>query len=201
MVFLSKRVNARSNINKVRRTTKLCRSHFIRDLLKNVKRYKEDTEFLWNCLASTLGTDKSRKTIVFSMKAFDLVNLILEGKYLEFPTDIPIPVDVHVRDVSIASGLISEYHNDQEIIDAWIKVLRKINTGINPKVNLLRIDSILWQAGKKISGVNFDKEYSKSTLFNYFTQEVNLEEKAAMKLAEELTYNVDNVKSQRKRYS
>jgi len=200
-LFLKKAINARLHSIKLKRTKALCKSSLMKDLLSNLNKYKQNPLVLWKTLAKVLRTGTSKKTIVVSMKLFDIANLVVEGKYLDFPKNIPIRVDIHTIDVSISSGIVSKYTSSSDIIKAWLNVLDIVNLEIYPKVNLLRIDSIVWQIGKIIYQARFDKTLSEQLLVKYFVEEIDIEREIAERMAKEFTYNVDEVMTYRKKIS
>ena len=62
---------------------------------------------LWKWLAATLGQPEEAKTIVMAMKLVDLLELAGAGNYLDFGTEIPLPIDLRIARISLTSGLIA----------------------------------------------------------------------------------------------
>ena len=192
--FLERPVSARLRKNKIKRLRRLFDSGFISRMLKNYDRYIDNPFSVWLELARALNNPLKRKTVVFSMKVFDLIHLMLKGKYLDFPEDIPIPVDFHIRNVAISSGIVDENASDDEVRRAWMNVLREVNKCISPKINLLRIDSVVWQVGKIMYENNFDRNRVRKELVKLFVYEIGANEKASLNLIDNLILNVDRLK-------
>lgn len=93
--FMEEPVNARLNGMKSTRLEKLLRSSFPEWFLTN-HRDAEPFE-VWEQLADGIENEKRKKTVVLSMKIYDIAQLIETGEYLEFPYDIPIPCDLQVE--------------------------------------------------------------------------------------------------------
>ena len=185
-LFLEKPINAQSRERKKLRIRKLFERGFIRELLDNMESCLANPVSTWENLASALENPSNAKTVVFSMKVFDLANLIVSGRYLDFPQNIPIPVDFHVRNVAIASGIVDIYESDDEVREAWLRVLEELNKHINPSVNLLRIDSIVWQVGKTAYDTKFDEERTKQALLKKLTGDMGIEHWKANTICREL---------------
>jgi N-glycosylase/DNA lyase len=62
---------------------------------------------LWKWLAMTLGQPEEAKTVVMAMKLVDLLELAGSGHYLDFGTEIPLPIDLRIARISLTSGLIA----------------------------------------------------------------------------------------------
>jgi len=192
--FLERPVSARSRNNKIKRLRRLFDSGFISRMLKNYDHYIDNPFSAWLELAKALNNPLKNKTVVFSMKVFDLIHFMLKGKYLDFPLDIPIPVDFHIRNVAISSGIIDENASDEEVRRAWMNILREVNKRISPKINLLRIDSVVWQVGKIMYENNFDKNRVRKKLVKLFVYEIEADEKTSLNLIDNLTLNIDRLK-------
>lgn len=112
---------------------------------------------LWRWLAVTLGQPEEAKTVVMAMKLVDLLELAGSGNYLDFGTDIPLPIDLRIARISLTSGLIASAaggsidqlmgrageiasEHRQVLIEAWRAVARAAGD-----LQLLRLDSLAWQ--------------------------------------------------------
>ena len=193
-VFLSEPINARSLRIKTARIRRLFNSGFARWLISNYDELRMKPILLWRKLADILKTDMKRKTIVFAMKAFDLSHLICFGDYANFPPEIPIPVDFHIRNVTISSGLLKNYGSDDEVRKAWAMVLKNVREKRRRNITLLRLDSLVWQAGKIMYANSYLKELCRKEIEKYMIERVKLSPRLACRLAEELTVHIENVK-------
>ncbi|MGQ4916065.1 MAG: N-glycosylase/DNA lyase [Candidatus Asgardarchaeia archaeon] len=186
--FLKQPINARLREQKLNRLKKLFDSGLIANMLKNPERYIQEPQTTWITIARILNNPPYAKTVVFSMKVLDLAHYVLKNRYLNFPSNIPIPLDLHVKAVAVYSGIVTFGATNAEIKKAWIQVLYEVNKKITPKTNLLRLDSVIWQAGKIISKSKGLKKYAIKTLSNYFTTNVGIPRDLAEKLSNELTF-------------
>lgn len=142
--FMDEPVNARLNSMKSTRLEKLLDSRFPEWFLSN-HRAAEPFE-VWEQLAAGIDNPKRRTTVVLAMKIYDIAHLIETGEYLEFPYDIPIPCDLQVERVSLTSG-ITTTDDSGEVMAAWAEVMERVSEQVGHPISLLRIDSIVWQAG------------------------------------------------------
>lgn len=110
---------------------------------------------------------------------------------MDFPWIIPIPVDFHVKNVSISSGIIESCNNDDMFRRVWHEVLKIVRKRVNKHITLLRVDSLVWQSGKIISENKFNKSLAYRGLYTYFMGEVGLNKDISKGLAEEFTYNLN----------
>jgi len=123
------------------------------------------------------------------MKIYDIAHLIDTGEYLEFPYDIPIPCDLQVERVSETSGITASTETG-EVMAAWAEVMERVSEKVGHPISLLRIDSIIWQAGQVIGNAGEDLRESRQALDAHF-QEVGLEEPNRTVLAKELTASLE----------
>ena len=186
--FMEESVNARFNDMKSDRIEKLLDSGFPEWFLAN-HRDAEPFE-IWERLASAIENKKRKKTVVLSMKVYDISHLIDAGEYLEFPYDIPIPCDLQVERVSETSGIVDSTETD-EVMAAWAEVMERVSEQIGHPVSLLRIDSIIWQAGQVIGNADENPKESRQALSTHF-QQVGLEDPERTNLANELTAALDH---------
>jgi len=192
-VFLNEPINARSLSIKISRIRKIFSSGFAEWYLNNYEYLRKNPIFLWKKLAETLGSSMEKKTMVFAMKAFEISNLVCYGEYLDFPWDIPIPVDFHVKHVTISAGLLPNYGSDDLIRYSWSLVLRKVREKLGRKITLLRLDSIVWQVGKIMYACNYNKARSREKIEKYMIEKTDVEKDLANKLAKELTKFIKRV--------
>lgn len=192
-VFLNEPINARSLRLKVARVRKLFGSGFAEWFIENFEKLRRRPVLLWRRLAETLGSGMEKKTMVFAMKSFDISHLICFGDYADFPWDIPIPVDFHVRHVTISAGMLERYESDEVFRKVWALVLRNVREKLGRNISLLRLDSLVWQIGKLMYGCNYVKSSSVNEIQRYMVEEVGVDAVLAGKFAEELTEFVDKV--------
>ncbi len=112
---------------------------------------------LWKWLGATLGQPDEAKTIVMAMKIVDLLQLARAGHYLDFGSEIPLPIDLRIARISLTSGLIAPREGGavgqfmsqagdiasaqrQLLIQAWRAVAEAAGG-----LQLLRVDSLAWQ--------------------------------------------------------
>ena len=136
-------------------------------------------------LADALDNPMRRKTIVFAMKVYDIIHLIENGTYLDFPQDIPIPCDLQVERVARTSG-ITDSEDENKVMAVWAEVASQVSEDLGRPISLLRIDSIVWQSGQIIGEYEPDQEAAQQALIEHFEQ-IGLDGKQAGNLAEELT--------------
>lgn len=191
--FLSEPINARFRNTKIQRINKLFKSNFCRWLVENYDKLLADPVEVWKRLATDLGSGMYKKTIVFAMKVYDLVNLIVNNEYLPFPRDIPIPVDFHIRNMAISSGIV-EYSTDDEVRHAWNLVSEKVSSLLNKNVNPLRIDSIIWQLGKIAYKNRLNRDDIPNAILNYL-RKLDIPDKTARIITNEFTRCLDKALS------
>ncbi len=196
--FLTKPVNARSIRLKRRRIRRIFESGFSEWFTENYDMVRRKPILLWRKLAYTIGSSMEKKTMVFAMKAFDISHLICFGDYADFPWDIPIPVDFHIRQVTVSAGLLEDYGSDSEVREAWIMVLKRVKDRIKGNIHLLRIDSLVWQIGKIMYENGYDKNLSTKRIIDYMAEKADVDREFAVKLAYELTRFLEKAKTQRK---
>lgn len=185
--FMEEPVNARFTGMKSARLEKLLDSGFAEWFLAN-HRDAEPFE-VWERLADGIENKKRKKTVVLSMKIYDIAHLIDAGEYLKFPYDIPIPCDLQVERVSETSGITDSTETD-EVMAAWAEVMERVSEKVGHPISLLRIDSIIWQAGQIIGNAGENLEESRQALDAHF-QEVGLENPERTALANDLTASLE----------
>ena len=182
--FMDEPVNARSRSQKKDRLVRMANNGFGEWFLDNYPNVVPLA--VWDKIAAALETKKDKKTVVIAMKVYDIYNLVDNGEYLELPVDLPIPCDLQVERVAIGSGII-EPNERSQVMDAWAAVLERVNMGLEQPVSMLRIDSIVWQAGQIISDHRDRREPSRRALESYFVDHVGLDAMDGERLANELT--------------
>ena len=181
--FMEADVNARLNQQKRTRLIKLFDEGFADWFIGNYGEIQPLT--VWENLADALDNPMRRKTIVFAMKVYDIIHLIENGSYLDFPQDIPIPCDLQVERVARTSG-ITDSDSEEEVMAAWAEVAQQVSNELGKSITLLRIDSIVWQSGQIIGDHEPNRERARKALNEHFT-DVGLPSDEATQLAEELT--------------
>ena len=128
------------------------------------------------------------KTVVLAMNIYDIANLLRHGEYLPFRSDIPIPCGLQVERVSQSAGITSSEDTDA-ILEAWAEVMDAVEDRLGEPVSLLRIDSVVWQAGQVIGHNETDGEAARHALVGHF-EEVGIDEGPAERLTRELTVEI-----------
>ena len=193
-LFLNEPINAKYREIKRRRLERIFRGGFADWYNISYEGLTKDPWILWSKIANSLGSPMNKKTIVFSMKAFDIANLICYGDYLPLPQDIPIPLDFHVKHVTISAGLLNHYGVDEHFRHVWSLVLNKVKNNLGRNISLLRLDSLVWQIGKILYKCRYEKERSQKNIEEYLTRKINTEKTLAKEIATELTLYIDRVK-------
>lgn len=185
--FMERSVNARLKDQKKSRLVKIFESEFAEWFVDN-HTTAEPLE-VWTELADSLNSDMDAKTVVLAMKVYDIAHLIKYDEYLEFPEEIPIPCDLQVVRVSKSSGVIDS-ENHGQVLSTWAEVMATVSENLGRHVSLLRIDSIVWQAGQIIGKHEPNKNSARENLLDHF-EEVGLKTDSASRLATELTAGMD----------
>jgi N-glycosylase/DNA lyase len=185
--FLQKPVNARLREQKQNRLIRMAENEFGEWFLENHPDI--DPIQVWEKIADALETEMDRKTVVIGVKIYDIFNLVVNGRYLELPADVPIPCDLQVERVAMASGLTNT-EDKSSVMEAWARVMQSVNEELEKPVSMLRIDSIVWQAGQIISKNDDQRSASRHALQEHFDH-VGLKEQDSERLARELTVGLE----------
>ena len=191
--LLTEPVNRRSLQVKAARMRRIFDSGFAEWFIKEYDGLRQNPIVLWRRLSETLRSRMERKTMVFAMKAFDISHLICFGDYASFPWDIPIPVDFHIRNVTVSSGLLKRYESDDSFRKAWIYVLKELKEKTGRNISLLRIDSVVWQLGKIMYAAKYERKASIEKIRRYMIEKIGVNTELANRFAEELTLNIDKI--------
>ncbi|WP_216640641.1 N-glycosylase/DNA lyase [Halorientalis sp. IM1011] len=181
--FMAADVNARLNDQKRDRLIRLFENGFDEWFL-DTHESAAPIE-VWERLAADMETRKRAKTVVFAMKVYDIAHLVRHGEYLEFPSDIPIPCDLQVERVAQTAGL-TERDDAETVMGGWAHVMETISARLGRHVSLLRIDSIVWQAGQIIGNHEPNRTSAREALVDHF-EHVGIPADDADYLARELT--------------
>jgi len=181
--FMTADVNARLNQTKRDRLERLFGNGFDDWFIANAETAKPVE--VWEQLADCLQNDKGMKTVVLSMKVYDIARLIRLGHYLDFPSDLPIPCDLQVKRISRTSGITYSDETDR-VLDAWAAVMDEVSDRLGRPVSVLRVDSIVWQAGQIVGKHEPDRVAAREALEGHF-ETVGIEPDSASELARELT--------------
>jgi N-glycosylase/DNA lyase len=128
---------------------------------------------LWRWLAVTLGQPEEAKTVVMAMKLVDLLELAGSGNYLDFGTEIPLPIDLRIARISLTSGLIAPAaggsinqlmgrageiasEHRQVLIEAWRAVAKAAGD-----LRLMRLDSLAWQLAEAAGTPDWESDVTK----------------------------------------
>lgn len=184
--FMDADVNARLRDQKLARLEKLFDQGFASWFVNTYGAVEPVA--VWERLAAALDTAPHKKTVVFAMKVYDIVHLIAHDEYLDFPTEIPIPCDLHVERIADTAGIVSDM-DEETVRGGWSSVAQHVSEALGRPVSLLRIDSIVWQVGQLVSEHRNDPEHCRQVLVDHFLG-IGIEERAAQQLAEELTWRL-----------
>ena len=204
--FLKDPVNARVRKIKCSRVEKFFNSGFAQYLWgKGLDYLAENPKEVWYGLAGALNNRPQQKTIVFTMKVLDLITLIVKGCYAKFPPNIPIPLDMHVARMALTSGIVEHRwagkltstiveelmsRNPQVFRNAWAKVSQHVSEKIGKHISLLRLDSLIWQIGRKAYEAQYIRTLAKQKIKQYLAEEVKINSKVAEKIANIFTYKM-----------
>ena len=191
--LLTEPVNRRSLQIKVARIRRIFDSRFAEWFIKKYESIRRNPVVLWRRLSETLRSRMERKTMVFAMKAFDISHFICFGDYVSFPWDIPIPVDFHIRNLTVSSGLLKSYENDGSLRKAWIYILKELKEKTGRNISLLRLDSVVWQLGKIMYASKYERKASIKEIRRYMIEKIGVNAELAERFAEELTLNIDKI--------
>jgi len=100
--------------------------------------------FIWKKLATVMQQKKEAKTIVFAVKCLG-ISLFMANNYDFDFSPIPIPVDLRVA--KLTEKLLNKVLNDDEIMEFWNEILRKIQEK-GKRINMIHLDSLIWQLAK-----------------------------------------------------
>ncbi|OYT57488.1 MAG: hypothetical protein B6U76_00860 [Desulfurococcales archaeon ex4484_217_2] len=204
--FLKEPINARFRKTKYSRIEKFFSSDFAQYLWsKGLDYLAENPKEVWYRLAGALNNRPQQKTIVFAMKVLDLITLIVKGHYAKFPPNVSIPLDMHVARMALTSGIV-EYHwtgklastiveelmsrNPQVFRSAWAEVSRHVSEKIGKHISLLRLDSLVWQIGRKAYETHYIRTLAKQKIKRYLIEEVKIDPQIAEKIADTFTYRM-----------
>ncbi|MEM4772875.1 MAG: N-glycosylase/DNA lyase [Nanoarchaeales archaeon] len=124
------RCNKRYLNIKIKRIIKI--SDFIEKLdLEKIDFYYKNMVFLRDDLSSYLKSNKSSKTICFSIKMFGYASRIIFKKFIPYPFEVDIPMDSRIKKYT-------QRFVENNFLEFWRKISYK--SGVPP----LHIDSILW---------------------------------------------------------
>lgn len=133
---------------KLKRLNKFLDSHLAQKLwTSNPEDVSNDFKRIWVDLSRVMGQKRSDKTIVFAMKTLGLVLTLIGHTDFDF-SEIPIPVDVRVK--RLTAKLVGRDLKDEEVRHFWDEVLKEIRK-TQPGVNMIHLDSLVWQIGQKNS--------------------------------------------------
>jgi len=192
-VFLNEPINARKLELKMNRIRKIFDSGFAKWFVENYEKLRQEPILLWKKLSKTLESRMEKKTMVFAMKAFDISHLICFGDYAKFPWNIPIPVDFHVKQVTISSGLLESYGDDQAFRKAWMLVLKSVKEKLGGNISLLRLDSSVWQIGRIMYKSRYNKNLSIKRIQHYMVEKIGVNIDLAVRFAVEMTRFIEKV--------
>jgi len=129
---------------KLKRLNKFLDSYLAQKLwTSNPEAISNDFKKIWVDLSRVMGQKRSAKTIVFAMKTLGLVLTLAGHTDFDF-SEIPIPVDIRVKQLTVK--IVGRDLKNEEVRRFWDEVLREIRK-IQPKVNMIHLDSLVWQIG------------------------------------------------------
>ena len=120
---------------------------------------------IWKNLAKAMKQNTNAKTITFAMKTIGIA-LIMRDDEVLFDFAIPIPVDFRIKNIT---RRITSCHGIRELSEVqiqkfWEIVINKMNKKLkNIKIDVIYIDSLLWQLDRDPGGVqNYFKNLAES---------------------------------------
>ena len=120
---------------KLRRVRKLWTT--LSDLTeRDLRGYYEDMLSFRDLVASSLGASRLAKTVVFSVKMFGYASRIAFKRFIPYPMEIDIPVDIRVKKIS--EVIFGESLSEAKVISLW----RGISA--ESRIPPLHIDSVIW---------------------------------------------------------
>jgi N-glycosylase/DNA lyase len=189
-VFLEESVNARSVSYKQTRVNRFFERGFADWFVAEY--FSVEAETVWQRLAAALDNDMGLKTIVFSMKVFDVIEFIEHGQYLSIPGDLPIPVDLQTKRMAMVSGIVGDSPTDADVIEAWAAVTEEVSEQLGETVSVFRVDSIAWQAGQIVGQHAESQQDAEAELQAHFVA-VGVDDDDARQLAKELVWSFDRL--------
>jgi len=184
--FMEADINRTKRDQKRHRLVKLLDDGFDEWFLRNHNTV--DPIDVWRQLADGLNSPMDSHSVVLAMKIYDIAHLVAHQEYLDFPPEIPIPTNRQINRVAQTSGIV-DTDSESTVVEAWAEVIEKTSNHLGANLSLLRIDSIMFQAGQVISQHDSDRDTAQDALIEYF-ESVLLESGRADQLATELTVRV-----------
>ena len=183
-IFLTTRTTRRLNLQKMKRA-QIFFNKVAGKILNNFESYRKNPNTLWDELTLCFNTKPWRKTIAFAMKVFDIVSLVCRNRYLKF-SEMWIPVDFHIRELTIIFKLADESAKNKAIIETWREISSRVERIAQNGINLFRIDSVLWQIGNLM----YEREkgghvWNKEKVLGYMLR-IGVNENHAVKFVEEI---------------
>ncbi len=124
-----------SKSNKRFLSTKLKRIDKMKCVMEEIKNnylfFYENMVELQKLLSNTLKQNKDAKTIVFAVKMFGYSMRIYSGKFISYPFEIKIPVDLRIE-------RITKRFTDEDPKKFWFKISKKVN------IPSLHLDVLFW---------------------------------------------------------
>jgi DNA-(apurinic or apyrimidinic site) lyase len=134
----------RLGINKNRRLEKFLGSNLARKIwISQPEGISISFPLIWTLLAETMQQKPQDKTIAFAMKCLG-ITLMMKNQYDFDYTNIPIPVDLRIKEFTRKVGFL--YESDDEIRIFWGGVLRELKSN-EAKITMIHLDSLIWQIG------------------------------------------------------
>jgi N-glycosylase/DNA lyase len=173
--LMQRPVAARLATDKLKRVQRLLTSGIPAATSAGVERLGEaGAEALWEDLGRTFG-GRHAKTVVFAMKTVGLLHLCATGSRLMLPADLPIPVDLRVARISVASGLIppptgmdvaAAMRSPGDVAERCrgeiIAVWRSVADGVG--LVAPRLDSLLWQVAEPLQDYTRDPPKARTSM-------------------------------------
>jgi DEAD/DEAH box helicase domain-containing protein len=149
---------------------------------------------VWSALADGLNNDPEMKAVVYAVRTVALLYRSRTGRDLPLPAELPVPVDVRLVQLALASGVVrlpgidinaalaaagdlrSEEHRPV-IIDGWRQVADAAGCGA------MTMDALLWRLGRCVEQGGGARAAAEAELGR-----VGVDPAAAARLAEEVTW-------------
>lgn len=171
-LLLAEPVAAPNAVDRRRKEARLGRlfdSTVPRLLARGVRRI--DVERLWQELAAAPGPSADAKTVVYAMRTYALLHRRATGEAPALPARMPLPVDVRIVRLALASGLIDPSRDG--VVDAMERDARRIASDRRDEVATawngvaaaggrpaMALDSLLWLAAKRVHDERRDRAHA-----------------------------------------
>jgi N-glycosylase/DNA lyase len=131
----------------------------------------EDPMSYISTLSRILSLNPGSKTIIFSLRLIDISKYIVDGRFIDIPADIPLPIDYHLKTLAVRAGLISKPVKG-EAARAWAAVLKVLRESHGVRLSPFILDSIIWFIGHHSYMAGYEVDTSIDRIYNALNREV-----------------------------